>query len=1348
MKKMLTLILLLSFKITVGQITNIKFHKISPPGGFTLKGINTITQDQRGYMWMGTNQGLIKYDSQNTNWFVSSINDSLSVPNDFINDIYIDKENEVWVSTNKGICRFNRNNQNFTKIKYTYEDGTRAEDSVVSVIKVGKNKLLLLDAKYIGILDLDNHKMMRLDKEQINSPNAIHRDNQNRIWIGTRSGDVYRFNNSDHRLSKFVSAGTRVNCIYADINAIWIGTDGDGAMQYDMNGTLLKQFSFTSKPSLSQGNVRVIKRDTYGRVWFGAYEGLFVTNGSKPIHLKPDYYEGLPHNSIYEIFEDRQGGIWIGTWSGGVALINHSENDFKTYRHHNHKNSISNNTVSSFIQLNKKELLIGTEVGGLNLFNLHTKEFAPLNITNNDDILNIKSLCKDKFGGLWVGTFRKGLWYRKAGDKTFTNPDKNSQSGKLLMSCSIYSLCPVDSGLWIGTFQKGIFFYDFKKEILRHCFQNTTEGKLLTSNPIQAMLIDSNSNLWIGTLFDFAFKIHLPTNRITKITNEKHLSEYVGGSIFCLFEHPSGDIWMGTKNNGILIYHTASKEFKSFDANGIISKKDVYGIIEDNNRRLWISSNNGLILYNIKDHSSRHFLYADGIQSNLFCPQAIYKDQLQHLYFGGTNGFTQINPSELKQNSKQPTTIINHIALSDNNKIYPSYSNSSTIEPIILKPENNTFRISFSADNYFMPEKNRYKYRLINHNNQWIDCNNDGFALFNKIKAGEYIFEVKASNNDDIWSVKPTRISIEIKSFWYKTKLAFLVYALIIGSLIFLISRFYLERLKLKREVINEKTQRENEEEIHEMKLKFFTNVSHEFRTPLTLISWPLNKLAAAKNLTPEQKSEIQVIKSNSNRLLQLINQIIDIRKLERGKEQLNVSEFDIINVINNIEQSFSAEVKSRAIQFKFEYPSETLQIEADREKFNTIIYNLFSNAFKFIGDKGAISVFISEAPIVTENAYNNQLSFGELYVDEYIEIAIEDNGSGIDADSLLNIFNRFDQGKSATKRGKGSGIGLSICKDFTLLHHGKITAQSSHGKGSRFTIRLPKKQKAQKILFTSHQEVNNLKNTPLAIQPINTDNQFKNQNILVVEDNKDFSQLICRFLSQYFKVKHASNGAEALEVLNQYSIDLVVSDVMMPQMDGIEFCTIVKTQMETCHIPVILLTALTSSDSLIAGLDKGADAYITKPFDEKILLKQIENIFKQRRRLRDNFTKQFTSEKSIEVGSLDNFFLNRVKAVIKKKVSEEDFGIETLTKELLISRSQLHRKIKSLSGMTTSDFVNMVKVKLAVELIEESNYSFSEVAFKLGFSSQSYFTRCFKKVYNYTPKAYFEKDNAPHVSH
>lgn len=1349
MKNLLSILgLLLSLffytKTAKANTDPIRFHQISPAGGFTHDAIKSIAQDNLGYIWMGTSQGLIKYNSKKTEWFSPIIGDSLSLTNRNVNHIFIDEKDQIWVSTNGGICILNRNTHKFRRIKYSYEDGSKSTDLVQAVLKIGNEKLLVIDKKYFGYLNLTTNKFKRILPNEIKSPTVLYKDPFNRTWIGTQKGDVFRYYPEKDLAIKIISNIAPVNCIYTENKEIWVGTEGEGAKLFDTNGNLLRHISSEANDDkLLTGHVRTLRKDTYGRLWLGCYEGLYICNEGKITRYKTEHYPGLPHNSIYEIFEDQQGSLWFGTRSGGVALIHYADNNFTTYRESTTPNSISSNTAQTIIRLNNSELLIGTELGGLNKFNINTEKFETIELTNKEKIRNIKSLCKDKHGGIWVGTFRKGLWYKAPGSNTFKLFEKGADDGKHISASSVHSLSAVDSGVWIGTRYAGVNFYSFKSKSITRCFENRTDGIDLSRITPHSILADSKSNLWLGTSYGTIYKLHIPTNQISVKEIQGLKSREVNNTIYDFMEHSSGEIWIGTNNNGIFIYSPKTKTYSHFEAGGLLRDKSVYAIFEDKNKHIWITSNNGLILFNPKDNTVRHFLYSDGIQSNLFYPKSIAQDSHENLYFGGPNGVTRVHPDGIKMNTRKPFTIINSIITKDNLSITPVYLKNHEIEKITFQPGENTLRFNFFADNYLIPEKNKYKYRLLNHYNNWIDIDHENSISFINLKPGEYIFEVKACNNDGVWNETPTQLSFEIEKYWYQTNLAYFIYFLFLAALLYFIARFYYKQLELKRAVVVEKQQRENEEQIHEMKLKFFTNISHEFRTPLTLISWPVKRLLKAPNLSPEQREELDVADRNSNRLLQLINQIIDIRKLETEESKLNISKVDVIAFITEMQKGFALDAKSREIDFSLNSTHKSIAIESDIEKLDSILYNLISNAYKYVPIKGQIKITIEKEIKYTSRLYSNQLSYGDIHVDDFIEISIEDNGSGIDNEDLLKIFSRFEQGqtkgKNILRKAPGGGIGLSVCKDYTLLHHGKIIAQSTAGRGSCFTIILPIKQKAQKMLFKSHDEVKNLHpEKPSTTRPTNVSKETKT--ILVVEDNNDLNKFIIRTLSDYYEVKSAINGKEALQILKNHHFDLILSDVMMPEMDGYEFCSIVKTQIETSHIPVILLTALSSSENLIAGLDKGADAYLTKPFEEDVLLKQIENILEQRKRLQQNFDKQFIGKNTVDAGSLDNFFLKRVREVIEKNLSNEEFSTQILAEELKISRSNLHRKIKSLSGVTTSDFVNLVRLKKAIELIKENDFRFNEVAFEVGFSSQSYFNRCFKKVYGVTPKEYFSE--------
>jgi CheY-like chemotaxis protein len=552
--------------------------------------------------------------------------------------------------------------------------------------------------------------------------------------------------------------------------------------------------------------------------------------------------------------------------------------------------------------------------------------------------------------------------------------------------------------------------------------------------------------------------------------------------------------------------------------------------------------------------------------------------------------------------------------------------------------------------------------------------------------------------------------------------------------------RFYIERSTYKKELQLEKIKHEHNESLHEMKLKFFTNISHEFRTPLTLINGPVKNLINANNLTSDQHKQLNTVNRNTNRLLQLINQIMDMRKAEKGFARLNISKVEMVDFINERISYFSEEVRSRNINFTFSYNTSSFIIEADLEKLDKIVFNLLSNAFKFTPSNGNISVSVHDKNADNKEFFFNQISFGEVNNEDYIEIVILDSGTGIKREDLPHIFERFEQGSDSKNKVNSSGIGLNLCKDFTLMHRGMIIAQSTPSKGSRFTLRIPTKQKAQKILFEKTEIAKNIEpvNIPKKTnsEPLSTSKGIK---ILVVEDNKDLREYIVELVNRNYSVYFAENGVQGLDILNKHNIELVISDVMMPKMDGYQLCQTIKTQIETSHIPVILLTALSSVENTTTGFEKGADAYISKPFDDQLLLSQINNLILQRKRLQESYAKKFINKQPIDVGNLDNYFLNKVNAIIENGINDEKFTIDTMAEEIGLSKSQLYRKLKQMTNYSTSEYIAVVKINLATSLLKSRNYTIDEIAFKTGFNSHSYFSTCFKKIHGQSPKEYLK---------
>lgn len=1341
-KYLFSLLLSLCIFQVYAQIDDISFRRVSPPGGFSFQAIHIIKQDLYGYIWMGGFDGIIRYDSKDIKRFVHNPVETNGLPSDRITSIVIDKQNNIWVSTDKGLCIFNRTIQQFERVVYSYENGDAPGDMINSIELDGSGNLWIADDNFFGYLDKGKNQLIRITKGLKSTPRLLYNDETNRLWLGTSKGSIYLVVANEKRVVKKIEGpGSLARTIFANNKDIWVGYEAHGARLYDLEGNLKHHYTYSSESEfdIKSASIRKIWRDTGGRIWIGSYHGLFLSIGTRLLRFNPDDYAGLAHNSIYTISEDKQGGIWIGTWSGGVSYLHHADNKFTNYRHSKESTSLSNNMVSSFAQTPNGEFFVGTEVNGLNKFNLENKSFQKIEVLESEGILNIKTLHVDNQAGLWIGSAFKGLYYRPRGNSKFIHYRQGKEDGRHISGRGVYSFCKSDSGIWIGTNSGTIDFYNFRTKQIHFISKEHTVFQNKNPN-IRSLTLDSSGNLWIAATSGM-YQLHLPLNRLTHFnTNSISGNKTESSEYYFVNELSDGKIWMGSKGNAISIYNPRTDKLRVFDANGLLKGKDVYGIIEAQNNNLWVTSNDGLILYNTKEKSSRRFIITDGIQGNIFNPQAIFKDKDKHIYFGGTNGFTKLEPVKVKINNWPPNVLLNSIEV-NNRKITPAQLGENKFAEIVLNPEETTLKVIFSADNFLLPEKNKFMYRLTNYMDEWVEADNESLVTFVNLPAGEYIFKVKACNNDGIWNETPAKLPIVIKQFWYKSELALLLYAFAIILLAVITIRFFLERAKLKKAFIIEKIERKHEDYLHEMKLKFFTNISHEFRTPLTLLNWPIKKLLESNNLSIEQHNQLQTVRRNTNRLLQLINQIMDLRKVEKGQVKLNLSKFELVDFVNEITLNFSDEAISKNIQFSFSHQKENYIIEADEEKLDKIIFNLLSNAFKYTPKNGKIYVTIRGNQSQNGNQFSNQLSFGKLENEDFLEIQVLDDGDGIDSEDLPNIFDRFEQGKHKKSKKHSTGIGLNLCKDYTLLHHGAIIVQSTPGEGSRFSVRFPARQKAQKILYESHKKVKNINSWESPAKSTLSSEAYNEEvNILIVEDNEDLRKYMIGFLQDFYAVLSAGNGKQGLEILERRNVQLIISDVMMPIMDGFEFCQTVKSQIETSHIPIILLTALSSAENTTTGLEKGADAYISKPFDENVLLSQIKNLLLQRKRIQESYIQKFISKQPIDIGSLDNYFLNKVNAAIEKNIENEHFSVDSLATEIGISRSQLHRKLKQISNHSTSEYITMVKIKKATTLLSSAAYNIDEVAYKSGFNSHSYFNKCFKKIHNKSPKEFLKQ--------
>ena len=783
---------------------------------------------------------------------------------------------------------------------------------------------------------------------------------------------------------------------------------------------------------------------------------------------------------------------------------------------------------------------------------------------------------------------------------------------------------------------------------------------------------------------------------------------------------------------------------------------EIFSILQDQKQSLWIATDNGLYKFNVLSNTIEHFDSNRGIKNNNFYPTAALKSNNGELYFGGSNGLIRFQPDMIVTNPIPPITTITQLFV-NNKKVVPSNENSILKEAINnttslkLNYQQNSFSLEFIANNYIHPEKNNYKYRLKNFDEKWITTKKRGQALFTNIPIGNYIFEVKASNNNGIWNETPTRISIQITPPLWLTWYAYLFYVFIVMTTLYFLRKQTINRQKLKLKLKLTQIRSEAEEKLHQMKLQFFTDISHEFRTPLTLINGPINRLLNGnpKN-TDLSRKQLTLIKNNTDRLLRLINQFLDFRRIDQGKLKLSPINTDLISFCKNVFDCFEELASQRRFNYNFITEYTSLKMDFDADKIDKVLVNVLSNAFKNTSDQGNITLKIKKNKKSKLKDNWSNFSTGEELHSDFIEISITDSGLGISSENLPKLFERFFQIKYNNQSDvSGTGIGLSLTTNYINIHNGRLIVSSLKGVGTTFYIYLPIHQS---------NTLNEQPNTRIGLKSFDYDSEANKYNvpevkndkiidnqealILIAEDNPDLLEFLEDSLSNHFRIAKSKNGKEALNLAMSLHPDLIISDIIMPEMDGIELCKSIKEDIRTSHIPVILLTALSTVQDKISGIQSGADAYVPKPFNEEFLISQIDNLLNSRKILRSLFaSKQEEWDEEVNILNIDKKFIGKAIDTVENNISNYDFTVEDFAKSLNLSRTHLHRKLKSLTNQSATEFIRNIRLKHAIVLMKSGDYRINEIGYIVGFNSHNYFTKAFKKQYGKSPRD-FIRDN------
>lgn len=1359
------------------QPPKIRFKRISIEQGLSNSTIENIFQDKRGFMWFGTRDGLNRYDGYQFNIYRYNSKDTTSLSDNYIRYIYEDHNQVLWIGTINGLNRFNVAKNNFTRYKHKAADPKSLSNNVVNCIYEDKNRHLWIST-FGGGINLFNpkdnsfihfkHDAVKPKSLGDDRVNCLYEDSQENFWVGTESG-LNLFNRetgtfrpiqnlidiNDIKTNKGITVikeGGKGN--------LWLGTADNGLLLFNSNENTFRHYQHQEKDpaSLAGDLIRSILADTHGNIWIGSVNGgldLFNATSGSFFHYQnePENMFSLSQRTVSALFEDNQGNMWAGTHRGGINLYMPNTDKFTLYRQQPEANSLSYNDVKSFCEDTYGNIWIGTDGGGLNLFDPRKNTFQhykydpydPKSIGSNE----VLDIMEDSKSNLWVGTWGGGLSLFDRSHASFTrylhNPaDENSISSNYIQK--IFE--DKNNNLWIATYYGGLNLFDRNTKKFIRIIEDPEKKTRLQGNNIVSINQDKNGNIWLGTDDGGLNCYHSATKHFSHYFN----NEEKAPDLRIIFVDSKGRLWIG--QTGLYQFDPKRNSFYIYTNKAGLSTEFIKGIAEDDQGNFWISTSNGVTQFNPDNFYYKKYNTADGLQGSEFEANSYLKTKDGQIFFGGVNGFNSFYPENIKPNTFIPPVYITDFQLF-NKKVNPGEKNSplqndiSLTNKIKLSYNQSTFSFGFASLNYTASENNQYAYKLEPWDKDWNYAGSERKASYTNVTPGKYIFRVKASNNDGVWNEKGPSIEVTITSpFWATWWFRSLAIISIIAGIVW----YY----QFKRRLELNKLEEQKREEMHQVQLQFFTNISHEFRTPLSLILGPLEKLQE-ENPQSAYKHYYKVIYRNANRLMSLINELMDFRKLEAGVLKLHVMPGNMDLFLNEIYEEFSELAVQKNITFTVSAEEGMKEIWFDRQILEKIGINLISNSFKYTPQGGIIKVETLGSLKGFKPSFENELILKNDYTGKkYIYLRVADNGIGISKESIAHLFERYYK---ITETHLGSGIGLAFVKSLTFLHKGHIYVYSERNKGTEIIIGIPvamedykknerwlknnkeggarlesiysKDEHYMPSLEESHQEVTE------TISPHTI------PHILVADDNEELRNFLKESLSPHYNITEAADGYSGLARAKEELPDLIISDVMMPGMDGIEFCRMIKEDIETSHIPFLMLTAKDALASRIEGVDSGADFYFSKPLSMQLLELTIRNILNQKKKLRERYFKDhYVEAKDLVHSSRDKEFIHRLITIIESHLTNTNMDVDYICTQMGISRTKLYQKIKNITGQSIGEFVRTIRLRKAVQFMTHRDISLTDVMYSVGIQTQSYFTKAFKKEFGKTPSQFLKDLN------
>jgi len=1345
------------------------FFNLSVRDGLSESNVECLLQDSLGLIWIGTRDGLNSFDGYTFTKY-KYLDGTNSLKKSYISCLYLDIKGNIWIgSIAEGVSIYNYKNRVFLHILDSNNYPVDFNELTIYDIK-GDDQGNIWIASHEGLFKYS------LDQERItdgffcgaNKPSqkliirCLCFDNKNVLWIGTENEGLKICNPNDNTfidlkrnpLDESSLSSNGIKSLYFEKDSIlWIGTMDRGLNR--LNTTNYKNRRINIDGAVSN-NIKINKilRDRKDELWLCTENyGLKLydeQNQSVTTYLKQEFQpHGISSNSISEIIEDNNGLLWLGVHFSGLDRFYPKSLGFSLFQHiPNDELSLSDNNIRAFCEDAAHNIWIGTDGGGIDIFDSGFKKVRSLNTGNAPFRFSSNvamSIVSDRKGNIWIATWGDGLikYNPSAGSyKQYKNIPNNNSS--LSSNYLVNLFCDEDNNLWISCFSEGIvMFHDAKQEFVRI---NTDEALRNASEVyyIIKILKDTEDNLWLATGGN-GLIVHKGNFFYAIRREDANNNSLSSNFVYSIFEDSKKRIWIGTGEK-LNLFDRKSNKFIHYGLKEGFMNESIYDIQEDKRGFLWLSTNTGLIRFHPDSNTVQNFDTKYHLQGSQYNANASLKLENGTILFGGIGGFNAFDPEKVTIIKNKPNVILKELLLFNEVQLpgkegSPLKENISFADQINLTHKQSVFTIEYVGINYLSSDKTEYAYKLEGFNDDWNYVGNKRSATYTNLRPGTYTFKVRARDTNQEWGQDIASLIINQAPPYWKTKLAFVIYFIIIVFTYILFRKVVLTREKEKSAYQFEQYKLKKREELDRLRLRFFTNVSHDLRTPLTLIIAPLERLMKTE-ANPDKLYQLKVIEKNATRLLKLINQIMDLRRQETGNLKLELTHGDLRRFVEQILESYEDMAKLRNISLTFACSDEEIMMDFDQDKIDKIIFNLLSNAFKYTPDQGSIDISIHR-----ETNVQIELSgASESEANEFVVISVRDNGCGISLEEQDKVFERFYQGGSSSKlKHEGTGIGLSLAKDFVELHKGRIILESEKGVGATFHVYLPVNDSSSGEMAGLAEDENELLSDGIDRVDRQLENELKSKNkpsLLLVEDNIELRSYIARMLSGGYHVFEAENGEKGIQIANKEMPDLIISDLMMPGIDGIELLRELKNNISTNHIPVIILTAKTSDTNRVEGLQAGADDYITKPFNFDVLELKIKNLLEGRKALKEKYMRRVVIEGSeIEIENEDEKFLKKALDIVEARLQDPEFSVEVFSQEIGLSRVHLYRKLHALIDESPGDFIKRIRLKRAAQLLARSKKNVSEICYEVGFKDPVYFAKCFKKAFKKSPSEFQEGD-------